>query len=413
MIKIERFKTTFRGLLHQQREAMDENIWYFIILTILLIAAAIPVSVAPSESLSLPRLIVFWVLLVAHIGLHWFGSLFQHSAKSRAIYIVGQGVLTALLVILSASPTLTLMVFSVLISVSIGLFGLTRSVSLSVIFYLVEMVLCFLWVGGLPLLMSWLSAISINLLLLIVFMVLYRRQLDAKEKTQLLLTELEQANHQLLVYADQVEKITLAMERGRMARELHDTLAQGLAGLILQMEAVTDHMKHARFERSEAILQQAMLRARSTLSDTRNAIDDLRAESSALMLTQRIQAKITSLLVASPLEYHLEVTLAPETGIPPTVANHAVHIVGELVHNAVRHARASTLWLTITSDVQALTLQARDNGVGFDAASLPQSGHYGLQGIKERAGLSGGSISIESTLGQGTTVSVILSTEVL
>jgi NarL family two-component system sensor histidine kinase YdfH len=63
-----------------------------------------------------------------------------------------------------------------------------------------------------------------------------------------------------------------------MARELHDTLAQGLAGLILQLEAATSHLADHNTARTAAILEQAMMRARQTLAEARQAIDDLRSE---------------------------------------------------------------------------------------------------------------------------------------
>ena len=106
---------------------------------------------------------------------------------------------------------------------------------------------------------------------------MYSRQADARVKAQELLAELEAANRRLTESADQIEDLTLANERQRMARELHDTLAQGLAGLILQLEAADSHLASGHPDRAQAIVQQAMTRARETLAESRRAIDGLRA----------------------------------------------------------------------------------------------------------------------------------------
>ena len=79
-----------------------------------------------------------------------------------------------------------------------------------------------------------------------------------------LLAELETANRQLTEYAARVEDLTIAAERQRMARELHDTLSQGLAGLILQLEAADAHLAANRPERARGILEQSMEKARGT-----------------------------------------------------------------------------------------------------------------------------------------------------
>jgi len=96
------------------------------------------------------------------------------------------------------------------------------------------------------------------------------------KKPRCWLLKLEAANRQLSEYAARVEDLTIAAERQRMARELHDTLSQGLAGLILQLEAVDAHLSHNHPEKAHAIISDAMLQARATLADARRAIDDLR-----------------------------------------------------------------------------------------------------------------------------------------
>jgi NarL family two-component system sensor histidine kinase YdfH len=99
---------------------------------------------------------------------------------------------------------------------------------------------------------------------------------DAREQVQEIAAELEKANQQLSQYAAQVEDLTISNERQRMARELHDTLSQGLTGIILQLEAIEAHLSNERIDKAKAIVSNAKLQARAALADARNAIDDLR-----------------------------------------------------------------------------------------------------------------------------------------
>jgi len=109
----------------------------------------------------------------------------------------------------------------------------------------------------------WLLATLPMTFFVAVYVILYSRQAEARQQAQLLLKDLETANRQLTEYAARVEDLTIANERQRMARELHDTLSQGLAGLILQLEAADAHLVGNRPERVRAILQQSMEKARA------------------------------------------------------------------------------------------------------------------------------------------------------
>ena len=125
--------------------------------------------------------------------------------------------------------------------------------------------------------MVWVLPVLPTTVFVLMFVWMFDRQNKAREEAQNALRELDVAHRQLTEYAAQVEDLTLANERQRMARELHDTLAQGLAGLVLQLEAIDSHLSRGNTTKAQAITQQAMDRARSTLADARRAIDDLRS----------------------------------------------------------------------------------------------------------------------------------------
>jgi NarL family two-component system sensor histidine kinase YdfH len=259
-------------------------------------------------------------------------------------------------------------------------------------------------------LFSWaLVAIPVTLFV-VVYVTLYGRQAEARVQAQRLLGELEQAHLQLVEYAAQVEDLTLAAERQRMARELHDTLAQGLAGLILQLEAGSTHLEHGRTARAQEIIHQAMGRARATLADARRAIKDLReVPESARDLDKVLRREVERFSAATGIPCDLSLEL-PEP-IPEPLSVHAQRIVAEGLANVARHAQANQVWLHAVSTGKMLDFEIRDDGLGFDASIVGRRDHYGLVGMRERARLAGGSMEITSQMGQGTRLKFALPIE--
>ena len=132
-------------------------------------------------------------------------------------------------------------------------------------YYLVLSMICFANLTGINSVGGyWLVTIAV-VIFIVIYVTLYMRQAEAREQAQALLLELEKANRQLSEYADRVEDLTIANERQRMARELHDTLSQGLAGLILQLEAADANLAKDHSDKARVIIQQSMQQARATL----------------------------------------------------------------------------------------------------------------------------------------------------
>ena len=223
------------------------------------------------------------------------------------------------------------------------------------------------------------------------------RQARARVQTQRLLQELEQAHRQLADDAVRLEELTRAAERQRMARELHDTLAQGLAGLILQLEAVKAHLVAGREERALEIVIQAMGRARTSLATARSAIDDLRTET----------------MTPTDLQHALEeetLRFTAATGIPCTTQFSSLSPVPEAFGESIiaRHAQASQVWVCVAQRDMELAIEVRDNGRGFDPTTVAQQGHSGLPGLRERARLLDGQFALLTAPGEGTTLRFLL-----
>jgi NarL family two-component system sensor histidine kinase YdfH len=243
----------------------------------------------------------------------------------------------------------------------------------------------------------------------VVYVVMFTRETQSRRRTQELLKELEVAHQQLAEYATRVEELTLSTERQRMARELHDTLAQGLAGLILQLEAVDSHLGQDHPEQAQAIVHQAMGRARVTLADARRAIQDLRDETSSIdNLSDAVRREVDRFTTATGIPCELE--LSPPKEIPTSVNEHARRAVAEGLTNIARHAQANNVWLRLGESEGMLEIALRDDGVGFDT-TVDVGGHYGLVGLRERARLAGGSLDLISEPGGGTTLTLVLPLE--
>ena len=227
---------------------------------------------------------------------------------------------------------------------------------------------------------------------------------SARKRDQVLLGELKLAHAQLAVYATQVEDLTRATERQRLARELHDTLAQGLTGVILQLEATKSRLQHQRYERAQASVQEALTCARTALATARYAIDDLRTgASSSTTLQQTIQEEIHRFTTATGIACRAE--LAALALLPSEFSETVVRVVCEGLTNVACHAQAQQVWIQATASLDGWLLEIGDDGVGFDPDALMHvSGHYGLRGLRERARLAGGHLTITSQPGAGATL---------
>lgn len=194
-----------------------------------------------------------------------------------------------------------------------------------------------------------------------------------------------------------------------MARELHDTLAQGVAGLVLQLETVKAHLAAARSERAAAIVVQALERARGTLADSRAAIDDLRAM--AVTLDEAARERVARFLQSTGIPCELEVTVKDGAALLTEVGAHALHVLSEALTNTARHAQARMVRVRLVVEQGRLDLSVCDDGRGFDAAAQPpDAGHYGLLGMRERARLCRGALTVTSAPGEGTCIQFVVPT---
>ena len=214
---------------------------------------------------------------------------------------------------------------------------------------------------------------------------------------------LRQANAQLTHYASTLENLTVSRERNRMARELHDTLAHTLTGLSVTLETVKAYWDVDE-NKARGLLDKSLETTRTGIEETRRALKSLRAsplEDLGLGLAIQKMAESTS----ARANLNLELALPnPMPSLAPDVEQCLYRIAQEAVENVTHHANAKKVCLRLEPQGAGLKLIVEDDGQGFDPRDKASTGHFGVVGMKERAELSGGKLTINSQKGRGTTV---------
>src|SRR6267378_469205 len=211
---------------------------------------------------------------------------------------------------------------------------------------------------------------------------------------------------QLTRLSAQSRQSAVMAERNRMARDIHDTLAQGFTGVIVQLEAVEEAMSKDQAVKASGHLNRAGDLARESLREARRSVQALRPQAlEEKPLSEALKDLIEKMTRGTTV--HAKFTLqGKRRKLPPEWETNLLRIGQEVLTNVLRHARAREFKVLLVFDSSEIRLELRDNGCGFD----PRRKHegFGLQGMRERAEGMGGQISIQSGEGKGTVISIIL-----
>ena len=212
------------------------------------------------------------------------------------------------------------------------------------------------------------------------------------------------------LFREQTAKLAESLrvdERTRLAAELHDSVAQDLTGISMQIETAEDLAADAP-EKLRRILGSASRSLLNCRAELRNCLWDLRSHA--------LDEQNMGDAIARTLKPHLEgAELALRFNVPRAIVSDAtahatLQIVRELATNAIRHGHANYLRICGIIDKKRLLFSVADNGCGFDPETVPgvSQGHFGLSGIRERIRKLGGTIDIQSSPGNGTKATVTL-----
>ena len=210
---------------------------------------------------------------------------------------------------------------------------------------------------------------------------------------------------QLTQLAAEAQQSAVLGERNRLARDIHDTLAQSLGGIVLHLQAA-DSIYTTELQDKQTHVTQARQLAKQALSEARRSVQALRPQLlEQTTLDQAINSLLQQLTSHSPLQITYQLHGSPY-GLPPEVEAHLLRISREAITNSLRHAQATELVVDFTYEPRQVQLRIQDNGQGFDT-TLPTFG-YGLITMQERAQQISARLHLSSQRGQGTIVQVTL-----
>lgn len=373
------------------------KIAYMVWLTIVYLAA---LAIQIYEETTIQDLLLLTLFSAIHFFLYYLSVSLKLTRKQSWFYIMFQSALlfVSSFLLHTGIPILLVGILPMLTAQSITIFN--SWIKVLIAFMAIYIVYCnAIWLNyGTSELPIFILVFFFNLTVVVFYSVIYNRQVNARIRMAYYLQDLERVHKR-------VEELTLANERQRMARDLHDTLAQGLAGLIMQLEAVDSHLQNGNTVRSHEIIQHSMTQARETLRKSRTVIDDLRSvsvEKSNFNKQVLEQVEIFEKETRIVVEFLDE----PILNIPYIVRENCLYIISECLANIKKHAKAQKVRIEMGINNGELILKISDNGIGLKKKSINHSGRYGLIGLFERASLIGGEIHINTDVGIGTEITV-------
>jgi signal transduction histidine kinase len=193
-------------------------------------------------------------------------------------------------------------------------------------------------------------------------------------------------------------------ERLQIAAFLHDDLAQLLFRLSIQVDVARRHLEAGKMDDTERVLAEIKQTKNKTSDRIRALIRDLhRSPLGRAGLAEALHSFIAETGRESDVRFHTDID---EIDLPAPIALLLYHIAREGVMNALKHAQASNMWLTVKQDGDEVELVLRDDGLGFDDQAPEPEGHFGLTMMRERATVGGGNLAIRSSPGAGATITV-------
>ena len=216
----------------------------------------------------------------------------------------------------------------------------------------------------------------------------------------------ERRNRQL---AETREQLSVAEEKNRMARELHDGLGRDIVNAILGLE-VARRVAETQPAQAPALINENIAILRQAITETRELIFQTRPWAAEGEGGEPLESRLRRYASQFADRAGVTVQVDGDLGVPelaPPVAFGILRIVQEALNNVAKHAGAGQVTISLRREGKSVSVTVRDNGVGFVVGQTASSG-IGLQAMSERAADFGGIVTIESALGQGTAVKLTL-----
>jgi signal transduction histidine kinase len=205
---------------------------------------------------------------------------------------------------------------------------------------------------------------------------------------------------------EQARESAVLAERNRMARDIHDTLAQGFTGIIMQLQAADDALARDSTDAVQSHISRASELARQSLSEARRSVLALRPRVlEDVPLATVIHSMIRKLTDGTDITPKVTVLGKPWPLVTEWVEE-LLRIVQEALTNTLKHAHASKFEVKLVFEGHSLQLEIRDDGIGFDPTRQYEG--FGLMGMSERANRIGGKLTVLSLPGKGAEIRVAL-----
>lgn len=203
----------------------------------------------------------------------------------------------------------------------------------------------------------------------------------------------------------QARHAAILQERNRIARDIHDTLAQGFTGVVVNLEAASRALRKAAPASALDHIDHARMLAQSCLDEARQSVRSLRPDASNRAdLGQALGAQARRVEASGARgEFH---TRGEKLPLPVEVESELLRIAQECITNVLKHAHAGRVEVWLDYGADSLSLTVMDDGIGFDPAR-PHDG-FGMLGMRERAARIGASVNVASRPGQGSSVTTRL-----
>jgi signal transduction histidine kinase len=194
-------------------------------------------------------------------------------------------------------------------------------------------------------------------------------------------------------------------ERSRIAREIHDTLAQGYAGVSVQLEVLAELLRQHKVGDAANHLDKTREYVRHGLADARQSIWALRTQDAGETTLPVKLRRMAEAAGGNGLTAEFSV-FGAYRALPQETESEVVRVAQEAIHNVKKHAAAHRLSVQLEYGPETIALEVRDDGRGgaSDRTAGPSRGHFGLTGMKERAAAIGGTLEVASAPGEGTTI---------
>jgi signal transduction histidine kinase len=202
------------------------------------------------------------------------------------------------------------------------------------------------------------------------------------------------------------EEAAIVIERQRIAREMHDSIAQALFYLTVELREVENLVLAGQREEAYNELRTAREEIRATHHKVRAVIADLRQQAELQDFGEDVRRTATELTERLGMKVTCEQT--GHVALPVSSQQHVLAIIQEALINAHRHGRTQHATVRLEMIGEDTIVEVSDEGVGFDPATVPREGCYGLSIMEERAQMAGGQLRLDSVPGHGTRVRVHL-----